>query len=69
MPQGSRHEVMTPGKNAKHDLAGALEASTGMLHYTRGERKNNGVFRALWDMLDHSYPASQLDRIYVVVDN
>jgi putative transposase len=69
MPQGSRHEVMTPGKNEKHYLAGALDASTGELHYTLGERKNNGLFRDLLDVLDHTYPASRIDRIYVVVDN
>jgi transposase len=69
VPQGSRHEVMTPGKNEKHYLAGALDASTGKLHYTLGERKNNGLFRALLDVLDQTYPKSQLDRIYVVVDN
>lgn len=27
-PQGSRHEVMTPGQNETHYLAGALDAST-----------------------------------------
>jgi transposase len=42
VPQGSRHEVMTPGKNEKHYLAGGLELSTGNRHYTLGERKNNG---------------------------
>ena len=69
MPQGSRHEVMTPGQNEKHYLAGALDASTGQLHYTLGDRKNNGLFRELLNGLDQSYPASQIDRIYVVVDN
>ena len=69
MPQGSRHEVMTPGKNEKHYLAGALETSTGEIHYTLGDRKNNGLFRDLLDMLDHTYPASRIDRMYVVVDN
>jgi len=69
MPQGSRHEVMTPGKNEKHYLAGALDTSTGKLQYTLGGRKNNGLFRELLNGLDQSYPASQIDRIYVVVDN
>ena len=31
VPQESRHEVMTPGKKEKPDLAGALEMSTGAL--------------------------------------
>ena len=69
VPQGSRHEVMTPGKNEKHYLAGALDTSTGALYYTLGERKNNGLFRELLNELDQTYLASQIDRIYVVVDN
>ena len=69
IPQGSRLEVMTPGKNETHDLAGALDASTGKLHYTLGDRKHNGLFRDLLDVLDQSYPASRIDRLYVVVDN
>jgi putative transposase len=69
VPQGSRHEVMTPGKNEKHYIAGALDSSTGKLHYTRGERKNNSLFRELLDVLDQTSPESQMDRIYVVVDN
>ena len=69
MPQGSRHEVMTPGQNEKHDLAGALDASTGKLHDTLGDRKHNGLFRELLNLLDQTYPASRIDRIDVVVDN
>jgi putative transposase len=69
VPQGSRHEVMTPGKNEKHYLAGALDTSTGALHYTLGEGKNNGLFRDLLDVLDQTYPAARIDRIYLVVDN
>ena len=33
MPKGSRHQVMTPGQNEKHYLAGALNPGTGQLHY------------------------------------
>jgi putative transposase len=69
MPRESRHEVMTPGQNEKHYLAGALDVSTGALYYTLGERKNNGLFRELLNELDHTYPASRINRIYVVVDN
>ena len=32
MPKGSQEEVMTPGKNAKHYLAGALNLATGKIH-------------------------------------
>jgi hypothetical protein len=43
---------MTPGTNDKHDLAGALDASTGKLHDTLGDRKHNGLFRELLNLLD-----------------
>jgi hypothetical protein len=34
MPRGSQEEVMTPGQNAKHSLAGALNLAMGkILHY------------------------------------
>jgi transposase len=32
MPQGTQVEVMTPGTNEKHYLAGALDLATGTLH-------------------------------------
>jgi IS6 family transposase len=32
---------MTPGQNAKHDLAGALDPTAGALHYSLGARKTN----------------------------
>ena len=60
---------MTPGKNEKHSLAGALHLATGKILYCLGSRKNNGLFRALLTLLDATYPARQITRIYVVVDN
>jgi putative transposase len=69
MPQGTQAEVMTPGKNEKHYLAGALHLATGKLLYCLGPRKNNGLFRALFTLLDVTYPAPQISRIYVVADN
>jgi hypothetical protein len=36
MPQGTQAEVMTPGKNEKHSLAGALHLATGKLLYSLG---------------------------------
>jgi putative transposase len=69
MPKGTQVEVMTPGTNEKHYLAGALELSTGTLHHCRGPRKTNGLFRELLQRLDDTYPAPQFRRVYVVVDN
>jgi putative transposase len=69
MPKGSQLEVMTPGQNQKHYLAGALELSTGTLHYCLGPRKTNALFRDLLTRLEEHYPADRYTRLYVVVDN
>lgn len=69
MPQGTQGEVMTPGKNEKYYLAGALHLATGKLSHCLGPRKNNGLFRDLLTLLDRTYPAPQTTCIYVVVDN
>ena len=52
---------MTPGKNEKYSLAGAL-------HYGRGPRKNHTLLRDLLTLLDRTYPESGVTRLYVVVD-
>ena len=69
MPTGTQLEVMTPGQNEKHYLAGALDPTTGTLHYALGPRKTNVLFRDLLSVLDARYPADQYRRLYVVVDN
>jgi hypothetical protein len=38
MPKGSQEEVMTPGKNEKYYLAGALHLATGKLLHCLGPR-------------------------------
>jgi putative transposase len=62
-------EVMTPGQNEKHYLAGALELATGTLHYCLGPRKTNALFRDLRQAVEAAYPAAQYRRLYIVVDN
>jgi len=69
MRQGTQDEIMTPGTNETHYLAGALHLATGKMLYCLGSRKNNGLFRDLLTLLDNTYPASTVTRIYVVVDN
>lgn len=69
MPQGTQEEIMTPGKNETHYLAGALNLATGAILHCLGPRKTNALFRALLTSLDRTYPAPQVTRIYVVVDN
>jgi hypothetical protein len=69
MPKGAQVEVMTPGRNAKHYVAGALDLTTGALHYALGPRKTNALFRDLLTLLDARDPADRYTRRYVVVDN
>jgi transposase len=69
MLQGTQDEIMTPGTNEKYDLAGALPLAKGKVLYCLGPRKNNGLFRELLPLLNHTYPAPQSTRIYVVVEN
>jgi putative transposase len=69
MPKGTQLEVMTPGQNEKHYLAGALDPTTGMLHHCLGARKTNALFRDLLSLLEERYPAEPYTRLYVVVDN
>jgi putative transposase len=69
MPKGTQGEVMTPGTNEKHYLAGALDLATGTVHHCVGPRKTNALFRVLLQALDAAYPATQYRRIYVAVDN
>jgi transposase len=69
MPQGETVQLVTPGQNRKHYLAGALEPKTGGIVHCVGLRKTNALFRALLDHLDWRYPKAQFAKVYVVVDN
>jgi transposase len=69
MPKGTQLAVMTPGQHQKHDLAGALELTTGTLHHCLGPRKTNALFRDLFTCLDERYPVDRYTRLYVAVDN
>ena len=69
MPKGTQVQVMTPGTNDKHYLAGVLNLATGTLHHCVGPRKTHALFRDLLQTLEAAYPDVQYQRIYVVVDN
>jgi putative transposase len=69
MPKGSQEEVMTPGQNEKHSLAGALHLATGKILHGLGPRKNHALLRDLLTLLDRTYPERQVRHIDVVVDN
>ena len=64
---GQQKTVLTPGKNEKRYLAGALDACTGRLHWVEGERKTSDLFiLLLWKLLQQ-YPRAQC--IHIVLDN
>jgi len=66
MNRGTQKEVLTPGKNVKRYLCGAMDAETGLLTWVRSERKNSLLFVAMLAKLAKVYP----DRvIHVVLDN
>jgi putative transposase len=69
MLKGSQEEVMTPGQNEKHYLAGALDLATGKILHCLGSRKTNALFRDLLTLLERTYAQRPVSRIYVVVDN
>jgi transposase len=69
MPQATQLEVMTPGKNERRYLAGALDMRTGQVHHCLWFRKVTGLFLDLLNVIDRAYPARTFHRIYVVADN
>lgn len=67
MNRGKQKVVMTPGQNVKHYVAGALDARTGEIIWTDGDRKNSLLVIALLKELVRRYP--QARRIHVILDN
>ena len=69
MLRGTQTEVMTPGTNRKHYLAGALNFMTGRMLAVTADRKNRWLFIDLLKLIDRRCPAAKFTRIYVVCDN
>ncbi len=67
MVRGQQKDVLTPGKNVKRYLAGALDAWTGQLLWVEGERKTSALFITLLNHLVRSYPQAPV--IHVILDN
>lgn len=57
--KGTQAEVMTPGTNRKHYLAGALNFATGKLLSVVGVRKNRWLFIDLLRVIDRACPAAK----------
>ena len=69
MLKGTQREVMTPGTNQKHYLAGALHFLSGKMLSVVGERKNRWLFIDLLLAINRACPATKIEKIYVVADN
>lgn len=67
MPRGFKREVLTPGKNVKRYMAGALDAVTGKLICVTAERKNSELFCLMLWRLAAAYRHCR--RLHVIVDN
>lgn len=64
---GTQKTVLTPGKNEKRYLAGALNARTGRLTWVEADRKDSDLFiRQLWQ-LAKDYPRARC--IHIILDN
>lgn len=64
---GTQKTVLTPGKNEKRYLAGALDARTGRLTWVESDRKNSDLFiLQLWQLIK-DYPNARC--IHIILDN
>ncbi|WP_394838647.1 IS630 family transposase [Pendulispora rubella] len=68
MLPGHQRRIVTPGKNEKFYIAGALDVRTGKLHTTGAARKNTDLFCVLLWLLARSY-GRHVRRIHLIVDN
>lgn len=67
MVPGYQKQVLTPGKNVKRYLAGALDAHSGRLLWVEGERKTSALFIGLLNQLLVTY--ADAPAIHVILDN
>jgi transposase len=67
MLPGTQKEVLTPGQNQKHYLAGALNTRTGQVLWVGNGRKNSHLFLLLLRRLHEAFPRAR--KLHVVLDN
>lgn len=67
MLPGTQRRLMTPGKNQKRYIAGAMDARTDRVMWVAGERKNSALFIAMLGKLLKEYPRAKV--IHVICDN
>lgn len=68
MLPGQQRRIVTPGKNEKFYLAGALDVRTGTLHTTGAARKGAALFCELLRLLDKRY-GRRVRRLHLILDN
>lgn len=67
MVRGQQKQVMTPGKNVKNYIAGAINVKTGELTWVASEKKNSMLFvLMLWELTQRYREAKT---IHVILDN
>ena len=68
MLRGTQKLVVTPGKNQKRYLAGALCAKSGKLTWVEWDRKDSNLFIVqLWQLVGEDYPNAKC--IHIILDN
>ncbi|ENC9558611.1 IS630 family transposase [Aeromonas hydrophila] len=67
MFRAQQKRVVTPGKNAKHYLAGVLHAGNGRVLYVSGIKKNSSLFIAMLEKLRRHYRRAKT--ITLILDN
>jgi transposase len=68
MLRGQQKDVLTPGRNEKRYLAGALDARTGKLTWVEGLRKTSLLFlRLLYRLVTRTYRTART--VHVILDN
>jgi transposase len=67
MPRGVQREAVTPGRNRKAYLAGALDVRRGRLIAVEGPRKTASLFLDLLEDLLWRYPKARV--LHLVLDN
>ena len=67
MNQGTQKQVVTPGKNVKRYVCGALNAASRQITWVQGSRKDSQLFIGALRALAKAYPGP--GRIHVILDN
>jgi transposase len=67
MGLGQQKEAVTPGKNQKRYLAGALDVRTGEVHWVEAAKKDAWLFLHLLKKLTEVYARAKV--IHVILDN